>query len=357
MNLLFLNSFWFFAFFCASLNDISHASSGQPPPLESNQTNNFSEQEILLTQAEEEYLSDGIFADIQKDFPIVQNPIVQSYVSFIGSKLIQANNLEGNPYTFHFYVVESPSLNAFSIPGGTVFISKTLLVSLLNEAQLTGVLSHEIAHISQQHTAKRMLRIKNQSSQNSILLFGGTLGGSVVGYGLGKINCPKKDELCARRASLIGGNLGYLGAQLFEKYQFLAHSQNEELEADRIGLQISAKAGYDFQSTLSYLDPLNSTTVNRSPSVGSDLPYQLVQDLLISHPFGETRSKTLMQIAKELGPSPKVQFGPDRLLPIKNLLTLGLQNFLEPVSKVNSKNRTIKKRSSNDRAKSIPEQN
>src|SRR5690606_26925428 len=128
---------------------------------------------------------------------------LQSYITRLGQKLVNANKLNNNPYTYSFTVVDTPQVNAFALPAGTIYITTPIIAMADSEAEIAGVLGHEIGHVTARHTAERMYVAKKE--QNKTYLFGGI--GAALGAGLGyvvqKKLCDPKDIAC--KAKLIGG--------------------------------------------------------------------------------------------------------------------------------------------------------
>lgn len=147
--------------------------------------------------------------------PLVQDAQLQAYVNKVGRWVALQSNRPDWPW--HFGVIESEDLNAFAAPGGWVLITKGLYRNLKNEAELAGVLGHEIGHVVRKHHLK--LLQKQQLLSAGAGLLGGKLGKDnqtvqkVIGSGA---------EVCARSLD-----------------------KDAEFEADRIGVVLSARAGYE----------------------------------------------------------------------------------------------------------------
>jgi len=147
--------------------------------------------------------------------PLVKDAALQKYVNQVGRWV--ANQSERADLPWHFGVIESEDINAFAAPGGYVIITKGLYRKLENEAQLAGVLSHEIAHVVKNHHLKIL--------QQSQLL---DLGAGLLGQKLGKDNKTVQN--------LIGS-----GAEICAR----SLDKNAEFEADRMGVVLTARAGYE----------------------------------------------------------------------------------------------------------------
>ncbi|MCK5073916.1 MAG: M48 family metalloprotease [Bacteriovoracaceae bacterium] len=193
-------------------------------------------EKMNITLEEEMEMTRKILPDIRKDYPAHHNQKLQQYMERIGGRIIRANNLDDNPYKYTFTVADVDHINSFSLPAGVVFITAPLIASVGSEAELAGVICHEIAHITNRHSAKRMYAKKHGIKK------GGILRGA--GLGLEKLICKKDDKKCLEKLSLTGGI--FVGAEgaLVHKYKFMRNSQMDEMEADRDGFKYAIMAGY-----------------------------------------------------------------------------------------------------------------
>jgi predicted Zn-dependent protease len=161
-----------------------------------------------------------------------EKPNLNAYVNQIGQQVAQ--NAERKDVTYTFTVLNTEDINAFALPGGYVYVTRGLLALANNEAELAGVLGHEIGHVNARHTAERM----GQQQQASILSTLGVaaatiLGGDTLGQMAGGL---------AQQGSAV-----YLGQ----------YSQSQEFEADSLGVRYIAKTGYDPQAMATFLDSLD----------------------------------------------------------------------------------------------------
>ena len=147
--------------------------------------------------------------------PLVKDQALQKYVNQVGRWV--ASQSERSNLPWHFGVIESEDINAFAAPGGYVMLTRGLYRKLKNEAELAGVLGHEIGHVIKKHHLKLL--------QKSQLL---SLGAGVLGERVGKDNDSIK--------KLIGS-----GAEICAR----SLDKDAEFEADRIGVILGARAGYD----------------------------------------------------------------------------------------------------------------
>ncbi len=233
MDRSFLNiSFLFFLFFifsCASTTDILRESDYQ---------------ETDLTVQDEIKMTNEVLPSMSKEYPPYPDKELQNYVRAIGEKIILANNLDNNPYEYTFTVVKSEQVNAFALPAGNVFITSALIKEAETEAELAGVIGHEIANVTNRHTAKRMYAEKKGKTKDIIYGTIGAVGGGLAGIGVGKLICKKGDRKCVKNASIGGLVAGGAGGYLVRKYTFMKNSQRDEMQADRDGFTYAMSAGY-----------------------------------------------------------------------------------------------------------------
>jgi predicted Zn-dependent protease len=142
---------------------------------------------------------------------------VGRYVRGIGRRLVP--HAGGPKYPYSFSVADSRELNAFALPGGPVWVHRGLIQAAESESQLAGVLAHEIAHISQRHAADQLTKA------------------TVANLGLGLLGAVLGNDGAAAAARLAAGVLA--------NGIFLKFSRDDEREADRVGLQMLTRAGWD----------------------------------------------------------------------------------------------------------------
>ena len=147
--------------------------------------------------------------------PLVNDAKLQRYVNQVGRWL--ASQTERPDLPWQFGVLDSPGLNAFAVPGGTIFVTKGLGQRMRSEAELAGVLAHEIAHVVKKHHLKAI----QKSAQASL-----------AGDALSMLNSKSAEA----RDKLIG-----FGTEMYAR----GLDKDDELEADRLGVVIAARGGYD----------------------------------------------------------------------------------------------------------------
>ena len=159
------------------------------------------------------------------------DPALQAYVQQIGQELAAASELPDLPFTFT--LLNSEVVNAFALPGGYVYVTRGLLVLADDEAELAGVLAHEIGHVSARHSAQRYSR--------GVLAQGGLTLGTIVAGVLG-----------GAAAAEAVGQAGGAGAKAW----LAGYSRDQEFQADDLGVRYLARAGYDPGAMPSFLEKL-----------------------------------------------------------------------------------------------------
>ena len=167
--------------------------------------------------------------------PLVNDPALQRYVNNVGRWL--ASQSERPDLPWHFGVLDAPEVNAFAVPGGTVFVTKGLVQRMQSEAQLAGVLAHEISHVLRKHHLKAI----QKGAQTA-------LAGEALQQAV-------KDQVPGARDKLIS-----LGSELYTR----GLDKSDEFEADRLGVVIAARGGYDSYGLPAVLQTLQAMNAQDS---------------------------------------------------------------------------------------------
>jgi len=167
--------------------------------------------------------------------PLVANPGMQRYVNNVGRWL--AVQTERPDLPWQFGVLDSPNVNAFAVPGGTIFITRGLLERMRSEAELAGVLGHEIVHVLRKHHLKAI----QKGAQSA-------LAGDAASAALRDRAGPARDKLIAFSTEMYSRGL----------------DKSDELEADRLGVVIAARGGYDAYGLPSVLQTLQAMNAQDS---------------------------------------------------------------------------------------------
>ncbi len=180
---------------------------------------------MLLSRSEEKALGERTDEQIVSTYGVYDDPELEGYVRRIGQDLVPHSHRSGLDHTFR--VLDSPAVNAFAVPGGYVYLTREILAYMNSEAELAGVLGHEIGHISARHTAQQYSRA--QLAQ--------------LGLGLGSI----LSEAFRDYAELARFGVGLL---------FLRYSRDDERQADDLGVEYATRAGYDAAEMAGFFETL-----------------------------------------------------------------------------------------------------
>ena len=171
---------------------------------------------VEIDQKEEIAIGDDVAARLLGAAVLVNDAKLQQYVNRVGRWL--ASQTERPDLPWQFGVLEAPELNAFAVPGGTIFVTRGLVAQMKSEAELAGVLAHEISHVLKKHHLKAI----QKNAQTA-------LAGDAL-------NLALKDRAGAARDKLIA-----FGSEMYTR----GLDKSDELEADRLGVVIAARGGYD----------------------------------------------------------------------------------------------------------------
>ena len=173
----------------------------------------------LVSKDQDIQLGKEAKAQVEKQMPVVRDAEIVNYVRSIGQRLAATPQAGGFPYTFD--VVNDKNINAFALPGGPTFANTGLIAAAENEAQLAGVMAHEISHVALRHGT-------NQASKANLIQLPAMLAGALAGRG----------------GSMLG-QLAQLGIGLGANSVLLKYSRNAERDADLLGARIMSEAGYN----------------------------------------------------------------------------------------------------------------
>ncbi len=252
-------------------------------------------QETSMSVQDEQRLTKEALPKMLKDYPPAKNQDIQKYVSDLGAKIVRANKLEGNPYNYTFTVVDVADVNAFAMPAGAIFVTAPLIAMASSEAELAGVISHEIGHVVARHSAERMYAMEKAENKTWLYTAGGAVVGAVVGYGLGRALCAEGDTSCQAKAAVLGGVVGAGGGMLAQKYTFLVNSREDEMEADRIGFKYAVAAGYDKTQVGKFYEKL--LEIEKSAGTSGNPVLKSLSDAMSTHPPSAERVKQMNELA------------------------------------------------------------
>jgi predicted Zn-dependent protease len=178
-------------------------------------------------------------AQVRKEVPELTDAQTTAYISGIGRRLVRAASGPKYPYTFS--VANYREINAFALPGGPIWLHRGVIHAATNESQVAGVLAHEVAHIAQRHAAGQLT--KGIMANLGLGLLGAVLGNSG------------------------GADAAQAAAGLLTNGMFLKFSRDDEREADRVGLQLLRRAGWDGRGMLELFEILQREARSNPSSV------------------------------------------------------------------------------------------
>jgi predicted Zn-dependent protease len=255
-------------------------------------------QQTTMTVQDEQRLTQEALPEIKKDYPAAKNQDLQNYISTLGMKIVTANKLEGNPYHYTFAVVDVKDVNAFALPAGAIFVTAPLIAMTSNEAELAGVVGHEVGHVVARHAAERMYAMEKEKKKTWLYATGGGILGAAAGFGLGKLLCADDDKTCLVKAAAIGAAAGAGGGLLLQKYGFLVNSREDEMEADRIGFKLAVGAGYDKDLVGKFYEKL--LDMEKKAKTSGDPMMKNLSDALSTHPPSEERVRQMNELAARI---------------------------------------------------------
>jgi beta-barrel assembly-enhancing protease len=207
-------------------------------------------------------------AEVERQAKVITDPIIAEYVSRVGQNLVRNSDAKV-PFTIK--VLDSEEVNAFALPGGFFFVNSGLILKTENEAELAGVMAHEIGHVAARHGTR-------QATRGQIAQIGMIAASLAIPYGW----------------------TGYAvrqGAGLAIPLGFLTFSRSQEREADHLGLQYMYKAGYDPTAFVDFFEKIESLEKKKPGSIAK---------VFATHPMTDDRIKAAQdEIQKDLKPKPE----------------------------------------------------
>jgi predicted Zn-dependent protease len=214
----------------------------------------------LMSESQEIAIGQQVDVDIRREMGVYDDPELQRYVADLGRRLAAVSHRPGLPWTFT--VVDNAAINAFAAPGGYIYLTRGILAYMQDEAELVGVLGHEIGHVTARHAAQQYTRAT-----------GGTLGLIALG-----IFVPGARPF---------GDLASTGLGLL----FLRYGREDELQSDRLGAEYAVAAGWDPHGVPRFLQTLSRV---------SEMSERGVPNWLSTHPEPGSRVEVARPIAEQL---------------------------------------------------------
>jgi predicted Zn-dependent protease len=223
---------------------------------------------------------------VMAEYGVVKDARLQAYVNQVGQRLAAQSHRANLQWTFT--VLDSPEINAFALPGGYVYVTRGILAYMESEADMAGVIGHEIGHVTARHGAQRATR-----QQNAGL---GVLAASVLGAVLESQGVSGAADLSGRVAQGVAA--GYVA-----KY-----SREQELQADTLGAEYLARNRYNPSNMVDVIQVLKSQEAYAADEAKAEgRPVREGDNWLASHPSNEQRLQSIRQTAAGY----KGQYGDD----------------------------------------------
>ncbi|HKP37068.1 MAG TPA: M48 family metallopeptidase [Pyrinomonadaceae bacterium] len=197
-------------------------------------------------------------AQVERESRFVDDPIITEYVNRVGQNIVLHSDAK-IPFTIK--VIDSDEVNAFALPGGFFFVNKGLILAADNEAELAGVMAHEIAHVAARHAMENERKMQ--------IIDYGMLAGILLGGG-------------------IIGNVLYNGGGLIQGLSFLKFTRGAEEEADKLGVQYMWAAGYDPNAMATMFEKLEAKNKKKPGTIAR---------LFATHPAPPDRRAAAINLA------------------------------------------------------------
>ena len=226
--------------------------------------------ETIIGAHEESIIGSQILQQVYQSDSVINDVEIEDYLYNLTNKLVRASDYSGNRLTF--FIVNDSSINAFAMLGNVIGIHTGLILSANSESELASVLAHEIAHITQRHLARMIGKLQKDSFK------------SYLGLGLALLLARSNPDL-ARGALTVSQALGV--------QTVLNYTRENEKEADRVGIQILDKAGFDVRGSIDFFKTLqkgNRHSIGAAPSFLRTHPITSerisdIEDRIKEHPY------------------------------------------------------------------------
>jgi predicted Zn-dependent protease len=231
--------------------------------------------QLMMLTADQEVAIDRQQSPFQfsSDYGIVQDRALNQYINQVGKNLVPYTHRPDMPYNFQ--CVNATYINAYAFPGGSIAVTRGILLSLENEAELASLLGHELGHVNARHTAEQV----SKSQLSSLFVSGLAMLADSQAKGLGNLT----------------QQLGALGQGLY----LAKYSRDNEREADYLGHEYMVRAGYGSQGFVGLMEMLNTLNKQQPSSA---------QMLFSTHPMSDERLAASVQ--RDQGPYSSSQAAP-----------------------------------------------
>lgn len=219
-----------------------------------------------ISEDREQEIGEEMASEVNPHLPMVEDPLLNSYISAVGARLAQVS--ERPDLDFHFYIIDTDAVNAFALPGGYIYLTRGLIERTDSGAEFAGVLAHEIGHVAARHGVRKLERqLRTGSVVN--LLYNTILGGE---------------------PELLRDN----SLQLADLIWSARHSRKDEEEADRLAVRYLLRAGVDPEGIVTLLSSLLAEEQAYSDGPGT------VEVWFSTHPLTADRIREAERMIEDL---------------------------------------------------------
>ncbi|WJM85934.1 M48 family metallopeptidase [Dickeya chrysanthemi] len=224
-----------------------------------------------LSINQELVMGDFYLRQLRAGAPLINDPLLLQYINQLGGRLVKSADSVRTP--FHFFLVNNDEINAFAFFGGNVVLHSGLFRYVENESELSSILAHEISHVTQRHLARAM----EAQKASAPLAWAGAFG-----------------SLLLAMANPQAGFAALSGTLAGAQQSIISFTQSNEQEADRIGIQVLQRAGFDPQAMPNFLQRLADTSryATKPP------------EMLLTHPLPESRLSDARNRANQMKSTP-----------------------------------------------------
>jgi len=224
---------------------------------------------VLMSESEEISLGAKYHEQVLQEMPVYPDPELAAYVDQVGQRIARVSHRP--QLNYRFTVIDTPTVNAFALPGGYIYITRGILAYLNSEAELAAVLGHEVGHVTARHSVR-------QQSAATATGIAGTIFGAATGV-------PGSQDLF----------------NVFGKAMLSGYGRKQELESDRLGAQYLARSGYDPQAMLKVIGVLkNQEMFEQQRAREENREARAYHGVFATHPDNDKRLQEVIAEADQL---------------------------------------------------------
>lgn len=212
----------------------------------------------VISPEQERRIGEAFLRELRSQDVVIDDPEAEAYIQSLGQNLASLSDGQDNPFTF--FLVDSPAINAFAVPGGFIGVHSGLILQAQTESELAGVVAHEISHVTQRHAARTFEAASKMSIPGAVGILGAILLGALH---------PEAGQ--AAIAAVAAAQQQYA----------INFTRANEREADNIGMQLLARAGFNPQGMPDFFERLERANRYSDPAY--------IPEFLRTHPVTTNR--------------------------------------------------------------------